>query len=147
MLLIEIAQLQIEVRRYQYAEADDYYDANWLDVGIRYAGANSKIWFDEPCLMTVDLLSFRDSLVLLSNLRVDLASLSPLEPYVRLDVRREGALGRLEAELELVPDPASESHKLTMGLDLSYLPGLIAQFNEVLSQFPVRLGPPCSARS
>ena len=142
---IEILDLQIEVRQYQYLEANEYYDANWLDVGIRYAGLSSKIWFDEPCLLTVDLLAFRDELISLSELGTDKASLTPLEPYIRLDIKRVGSLGGLEVDLVLRPDPVCESHRLTMSADLSYLPRVIAQLNKVLAQFPVRLETQCSS--
>ena len=147
MYLIEIAQLQIEVHGYQFPNADDYYDANWLNVSIRYAGANSKIWLEEPCLLTVELSAFRDQLRQLSDLSVEGAVLRPLEPYIELEVARAGSLGGLSAKVRLKPDLIDEVHELQMGLDLSYLPGIVAQFDRVLSQFPVRLDSQCSARS
>ncbi|MCB1376364.1 MAG: hypothetical protein KDJ78_19710, partial [Rhodobacteraceae bacterium] len=79
------------------------------------------------------------------ELGTDKASLTPLEPYIRLDIKRVGSLGGLEVDLVLRPDPVCESHRLTMSADLSYLPRVIAQLNKVLAQFPVRLETQCSS--
>ena len=55
-----VAGLQLWVHGRQFADADDYYDGNWLRVTAHCGASGASIWVQGAILMATDVAGFGD---------------------------------------------------------------------------------------
>ncbi|MGI8747642.1 MAG: WapI family immunity protein, partial [Deinococcus sp.] len=123
--------------RYEFPEATDYHDANWLLVTAEVnVPGQSWVRASGPFLMTSDFAGFQNSLQMLDLLIEGEASLSPIEPVLSC-VLRGNHLGQVEGEIELSPDSLNRHH-FKFQLDQSCLNMMIVGIGPILERFPVR---------
>ncbi len=120
----------------QFPDTADYWDGNWLMARARMEANRACIECDGPILMTTDIQQFRDELATMVAALKGEASLTPLEPELRL-VFKMRSRGRVEATIEITPDHMTQLHRFTVDADQSYLPAIVASCDAILARFPV----------
>lgn len=133
-----LGPLSLNVHAYQFQDATDYWDANWIIVTAE-VNLPGQAWVraDGLFLMTAELARLRDELhMLYDNLDAE-AGLWTIEP--ELNIRLQGKeTGTVLVEIEITPNQMTQEHRFYLELDQSYLPLAITQLNSILRKFPVR---------
>lgn len=88
--------------------------------------------------MAGDLVRFREQCEALQQGASSTAELSPIEPELFLSLKSVDRLGHIRLRVEITPDHLRQSHRMEFEIDLSYLPGIVAQCREIESRFPIR---------
>jgi len=125
------------ITSYQFPDASDYWDANWLNARARFATHGARVEAQGAFLQTTDIASFAKSLETLRDTLIGNAELSPLDPELRLEIKGDH-LGRLACTLLLTPDHMNQKHEFRFDLDQTYLTPLIEGCKRILAEFPVR---------
>jgi hypothetical protein len=133
--------VRIEVLRRKYPHAADHWDGNWVDAAIEILIPPWRGSYVAN-LRTEEFASLRNDLERMRDGTVTMVSFDPMEPWVRftLAVNRRGGIrmtgsaspeggGRIFGQVALTYE--------VDWLDLSYLPGMIAQLKEIERAFPV----------
>jgi hypothetical protein len=131
------ARVVLDIKRYKWPAANDYWDGNWLAVEVVITMGAWRGRF-EASLRADD---FERSHAELEELREDLSSaaqFSSLEPWLALRLKGDG-LGHILIDGEAT-DVLGKGARLSfqMEIDQTFLPALIAELRAVLEQFPVR---------
>lgn len=135
---LAISGLRIWVHKRQFPDSTDQWDGNWLDVTVRVKDLNAHVWASGSILTTMDLAAWRDGCEKLHSGGADSASLEPLEPELKVTMRKTDAFGHLEMRVDITPDHLRQEHTFRIEIDQSYLPGLIGELGAVLGEYPVR---------
>ncbi len=135
---VQVAGLTLTVRGYQFPDAADYWDGNWLVVEAALSAPGCRVAHSGPFLRTDEFARFETALASLDAGDGDAAAMTPMEPDLALAIAREGSLGALSVTVELSPDRQTQAHRVTFAGDRSDLPRLRAELRAVLSRFPVR---------
>ena len=125
------------ITSYQFPDATDYWDANWLNARARYEGYGARVEAQGAFLQTSDIASFAASLETLRAKLIGSADLVPLDPELRLEIKGDH-LGHLACTLWLTPDHMTQKHEFHFELDQTYLSPLIDGCKRILEEFPVR---------
>lgn len=135
---ISIGALRVSVLGYQYPEARDYWDGNWLMVRTRLETSGCILEVNGPFLRCDDFERFLAGVNALEAMSAEQAELASMESYFWLGLKRVGSLGALAAEVHMTPDPLCHKHEVCFGLDMSWLPGIARQVRQVLKAYPLR---------
>jgi hypothetical protein len=66
------------------------------------------------------------------------ASLDPLEPELRVELKASGSLGHIHMNVDITPDNLVQSHNMKFEIDQSYLPGIVSQCSAIVREYPIR---------
>ena|SRR5215468_4101522 len=135
---LRIAGFQLWVHGRQFPEAQDYWDGNWLNVTAHCGSAGASVWVSGAVLMVTDLARFAAQCRGLSEGHLAEATLSPLEPELRVLIGQIDRQGHLVLRVEITPDPVTQQHSFEFAIDQSYLPALLSEVNAVLREYPIR---------
>jgi hypothetical protein len=127
---LRLAGLAIWVDGFEFPDASDSYDSDWLNVRVRMDASGVTVKSSGSILMASDFARFRSQLASMQTKLVGQAELSGLEPDLKV-VLKLRELGHMDAEIEIKPD-YSQLHQFSLELDQSYLPGLIAACDQIL---------------
>ncbi|WP_029480811.1 hypothetical protein [Deinococcus marmoris] len=133
-----LGPLSLNVHAYQFQDATDYWDANWVIVTAE-VNLHGQSWVRArgPFLMTAELARFRDELRMVYDCLDAEAGLWTIEPELKVRIEAK-ATGAIVVEIELTPDHMTQEHHFYLELDQTYLPLAITQLSSILNQFPVR---------
>jgi hypothetical protein len=135
---LEIRGLRISVLGWQFPEATDDWDSNWLRISATYAGSGSRVELSGSLLDTVSFARFAEELASMQVTLAGSATLASVEPNLELVLRFFDRLGHIEAALEMTADNMVERHSFKFRIDQSDLPQLIRQLEALRAAFPVR---------
>ena len=135
---IKIGGLQIWVHGYQYAEADDDWDANWLRVSVHCGASGASVWVSGSFMTVSDILSLASDAEKLYEGDIKELEIDPVEPELRIAMKSTDSRGHIELTIEITPDHLSQEHSFLFEIDQSYLPPLVGQCKKVLQRFPYR---------
>ena len=135
---IKIAGLQIWVHGYQFEEAENNDDSNWLRVSAHCGAKGASVWVAGSYLQVYDIDKFASDTEKLYQKEIKEIEMSPLEPELRIVMKATDSLGHFELTIEITPDHLTQEHKFQFEIDQSYLPALLSQCREVLELFPCR---------
>lgn len=135
---IEIAGLQIWIQGYQYPEADDEYDANWLKVSAHCGAFGASVWVSGTLLSTSDITTLAAASEQMYHHPGKKCEVDPREPGLRLAMRSTDSYGHLELTVDITPDHLYQHHTFRFDIDQSYLPSVVEQSRRVLGRFPCR---------
>lgn len=135
---LEIRGFRLSVLGWQFAEATDDWDSNWLRVSATYAGLGSRIDLSGSFLDTVSFARFAEELASMQVTLTGSATLASVEPNLALALNFSDQLGHIEATLEMTADHMAERHSFKFGIDQSDLPQLTKQIEVIRAAFPVR---------
>jgi len=135
---INIAGLQIWVHGYQFVEADNSDDANWLRVSVHCGANGASVWVSGSIITVNDIMGLASDSDELYQNRIKEFEMDPIEPELRFAVKTTDSLGHLELTVEITPDHLSQEHTFQFEIDQSFLPSIVAQCRELLEHFPYR---------
>ena len=133
-----IGPLSIWVHGYQFATADNDWDANWLLATARCDADGATVRATGSFLTTTDLERFAKGCTDLYRRLEGSVALDPIEPYLHLAVRYTDRAGHLEGRAQITPDHMSQRHEFVFELDQSYLPEISAACHRILERLPIR---------
>jgi hypothetical protein len=133
---LQFCGLSLWIDSRQFPDANDFWDSNWLTIRAIMKDVGACVTCGGPILRTNEIERFRNELAVLHASLNGEAILKSLEPGVIVSVKME-SLGHAEVLIEITPDHLNQQHRFFAGTDQSYLPGLIASCDTILSRFPV----------
>lgn len=135
---IKIAGLQIWVHGYQFEEADNNDDRNWLRVSAHCGANGASVWVSGSYLQAYDIVKLASDAEKLYKKEIKEIEMSPLEPELGITIKAIDSLGHLELTIEITPDHLSQEHNFKFEIDQSYLPALVSQCRDLLELYPCR---------
>lgn len=135
---LQVAGLQLWIHGYQFPEATDFDEGNWLRITAHCGGSGASVWIQGSVLMVTDIEHFARQCEELYNGASASATLEPYEPELRIVLESTDRLGHLRANVEVTPDHLSQSHRLEFDIDQSYLPAIISDCTAITRTYPVR---------
>ncbi len=84
-------RLELDILGYEFPDAEgDYFDANWLNVGIAYDDGNLSFRQIDSCLLAFELEELTETLDAILEGREAGTATDFMEPYLALSVTRMG---------------------------------------------------------
>ena len=84
-------RLELDILGYEFPDAEgDYFDANWLNVGIRYEDGGLSFRQIDSCLLAFELEELTETLDAILDGRETGTATDFMEPYLTLSVTRMG---------------------------------------------------------
>lgn len=131
------ARLTIEVYCRSHPNAADYWDGNWLTVGVKAETTGFCADFPDSLHLS-ELQQFHQALTSLYQNLDGQAELNAMDGFLELKAKPD-PLGHVLWSVDLT-HPAGWGAQLHFELpsDQSYLPGIISQIKAVLKSFPFK---------
>ncbi len=118
--------------------ATDCHDENWLRVTAHCGASGASVWAQGAILMVTDVAGFGDGCTAMLGGKSKTAALTPLEPDLKVTLESTDSLGHVRAHVEITPVHVWQSHRFEFEVDQSYLPGIIKQCSDIVSEYPSR---------
>jgi len=134
---IVLAGLKLWVHSYQYRNADDYDDANWLNATAICAEKGATVVVEGAFVRTIDIFAWQRAVQELAVNLVGEAKLECLESDIAVTLKG-GALGAVDMEVQITPDQLTQEHRFAFAIDQSHLGPLASQCTRLLNDFPIR---------
>jgi hypothetical protein len=135
---VYLGVLSIWVHGYQYPDATDEWDGNWLRVTARCTAHGATVAVSGAILDTVSFQTFQRELSALHKTLEGKAELGSAEPNLSVAVQAVGHSGQVEAVIEITPEHLHQAHRFSVELAQSYLLGAILGCQGVLARYPIR---------
>lgn len=130
--------LSVWIDGYQYDDAVEYWDANWVNIRVECIGQQAIVKLCSPCLHLPDIANWAKECQRLWEGQVETATLVTMEPYLEITVDRSGNYKGLVATAKITPDNLTQFHEFRIPIDQSDLARLVKSLAVVLAAFPVR---------
>ncbi|HUI07233.1 MAG TPA: hypothetical protein VL486_09535 [Verrucomicrobiae bacterium] len=137
---IRLAGLSIWIHGWQFPEAADYWDGNWLRVTARCEGSGACVEASGAFIQLPELKSFASELARLNEELKGEATLKCIEPTISIHVEAN-TLGHVTVTVDLTPDHLMQKHSCIFEIDQSYLSDSLEGCRRVLKEFPMRENP------
>ncbi len=134
---LRLGPFALWVHGYQYLEAEDVDDANWLRITAHCGGSGAQVEVSGSVLQTFDLARFRAALAALSASLVGEALLETHEPDLAVRVHARH-LGQVDVEVGISPNHLQQDHRFKFELDQTHLAPAAKQLESILERWPVR---------
>ena len=134
-------RLELDILGYEFPDAEgDYFDANWLNVGIRYDDGSLSFRQIDSCLLAFELEELTETLDAILEGRETGTATDFMEPYLTFAVTRMGE--RFDVQLRFVYDTGSPWKEVSVcqGMDLRELKEMNDGLKEMYARFPRRDG-------
>ncbi len=135
---IRISGLQIWIHGYQFDEADNDWDANWLRASAHCGASGASVWVSGSILTVNDIIRLASESEKLYQNEIKGLEIDPVEPELRIALKATDSCGHLELTVEITPDHLYQEHSFQFQIDQSYLPPLIGQCRKILERCPSR---------
>ena len=133
-----VGSLRIWIHGYQFPDAADDWDSNWIRLTASYVSAGGAATISGSILDTVSFGAFTAELLELHRSLAGEATLSSVEPNFYLQLSASNSHGGIAGRLLLSSDHLSEEHSFTFEYDQSYIPALLEQLRSITDAYPVR---------
>ncbi|MGG1943314.1 hypothetical protein AB1286_00690 [Trinickia sp. NRRL B-1857] len=134
---LQIAGLKLWVHHRQLPLAQDYWDGNWLHATARCDSASSSVSTVGPILHLGEVARLLDECERLYKSLSGVAKLDCIEPNLAVTLTAKTS-GHIDAEIHITPDHMFERHEFKQSFDQTFLPAIILQCREILTEHPVR---------
>lgn len=134
---IQLADLSIWIRSYEFPDSLDYWDGNWLDIYAHVKTPGAFVEIEGPWVRNDELTRFTKDLAVLHNDLKGTATLDCIEPALGAKVTC-GSLGHIEVVVKITPDHLRQTHQFIFEIDQSYLSDTLSGLERVLERFPIR---------
>lgn len=134
---LDLAGLKLWVHGYQFPNADDYWDGNWLNATAICSSTGATVQVHGFFVRTDEISEWQSAV---DKLDADLkgeAKLACMEPYISVTLTA-GSLGAIAMEVKITPDHLNQEHRFEFSIDQSYLARLSSQCARILHAFPLR---------
>ena len=135
---LTIAGFQLWVHGWQYAQAADYDDANWLRVTAHCGETGASVWARGAILRAPDLDGWGRDCESLAAGRTDKAELLSFEPELAIEVQRESDPGRYSLRVAITPKHLSQQHVFTFTVDAGQVSEMVRQCKAIALLYPTR---------
>lgn len=136
---IVVGPLKIWIADYQYPDAQDYDDANWVFATARCEGCGSRVEATGAFIHLSELKKWKEDLMTFQCTLKGRVDLPTMEPTLTIKIEgQKSNTGQLNCEVCLTGEHLRELHRYSLDIDQSYLPTLLAQVAAVLREFPIR---------
>ncbi len=127
----------IRIHGYEFPNATDYWDGNWLDVSCACTAPGATVTVRGPFVRINEIFDLLESLeALLSGAEVP--DVKFMEQELALDFESSG-LGELRFTVSLTPN-LNQSHQMSFDIDQSHLTAAIEQCKAILANYPLKDG-------
>lgn len=134
-------RLELSILGYEFPDAeDDYFDANWLNVGIHYDDGSLSFRQVDSCLLSFELAELTASLDAILEGRESGTITDFTEPYLTLAVTRAGELFAVQVRFVYDTDGPWKEVCVCRGLDRRELKEMNDALKEMYARFPRREG-------
>lgn len=134
---VALAGLKLWVHSYQYPNADDYDDANWLNATAICSENGATVLVEGAFIRTTEIFAWQRAVEELATSLIGEARLECMEPELAATLKG-ASLGAVEMEVEITPDHLTQEHNFIFLIDQSYLDPLSSQCARLLQAFPIR---------
>ena len=135
---LDMGPVKVWVHGYQFPDASDEWDGNWLRITASATGHGSSVRLSGAYLETLSFARFLDDLPALARSLEHVATLDSLEPNLLIEVSTIDRVGHLRVRTTITGEHLTESHHFDHEADQSYIPHWTAACKRVLDRFPVR---------
>ncbi len=132
-------RLELDILGYEFPDAEgDYFDANWLNVGIRYDDGNLYFRQIDSCLLAFELAELTETLDAILEGRETGTATDFMEPYLTLSVTRMGE--GFDVQIRFVYDTGSPWKEVCVcqAMDRRELREMNDGLKEMYARFPRR---------
>ena len=132
-------RLELDILGYEFPDAEgDYFDANWLNVGVVYDDGSLSFRQVDSCLLSFELEELTGTLDAILEGRETGTITDFTEPYLTLSVTRTGE--RFDMQVRFVYDTGSPWKEVSVcqGMDRRELAELNDGLKEMYARFPRR---------
>jgi hypothetical protein len=126
------------VHGYQFPDAEDAWDGNWLRVTAHCGAAGASVWAMGAFLDTVAIRRFADGLAAMHDTLSGAAELGSDEPDLSVRVDAGNHTGHVSLRVEITPDQMHQQHVFRFDADQSFLPAVIKECRRLLGRYPIR---------
>ena len=134
---LHLAGLKLWVHGYQYRDAGDYWDGNWLNATAICSENGATVLVRGAFIRTNEIYDWQLAVdKLLADMESE-AKLVCIEPEVGVTLKVR-PLGTVEMEVQITPDQLTQEHRFTFAIDQSYLLPFSSQCVRLLNDFPIR---------
>lgn len=134
---IELAGLKLWVHSYQYPDANDYDDANWLNATAICSNRGAAVRVEGAFIRTTEIFAWQHAVETLAANSVGEARLDCVEPELAITLKGL-PLGPVQVHIQITPDQLNQEHSFTFSIDQSSLGPLVLQCASLLRSFPIR---------
>jgi hypothetical protein len=134
---LDLAGFKLWVHGYQFQDADDYWDGNWLRATAVCSANAASALVSGPFIRNTEI---KDWQLAVDELYLKLegqAALDCMEPGLPVTLKA-ASLGSVAMDVEITPDHLTQEHKFHFSIDQSYLRRLSSQCARLLENFPIR---------
>ena len=132
-------RLELEVLGYEFPDAEgDYYDANWLNVGIRYDDGSLSFRQVDSCLLAFELEELTETLDAILEGRESGTITDFMEPYLTFAVTRTEETYAVQLRFVYDTDGPWKEVSVCQGMDRRELRGMNDRLKEMYARFPRR---------
>ena len=132
-------RLELDILGYEFPDAEgDYFDANWLNVGISYDDGSLSFRQVDSCLLAFELEELTETLDAILEGRETGTATDFTEPYLAFAVTVVG--GRCAVQIRFVYDTGSPWKEVCVRqeMDLRELADLNTELKKMYARFPRR---------
>lgn len=134
---VAIGGLRIWIHNRQNPEADDFWDANWVDATASCADNNASVTAEGPILHLSEIEQWLRQLETVHRKLSGEAVLECMEPNLRARIECD-KLGHMKMEVAITPDHLTQQHAFTIDFDQTHLGGLIEDCRKILAAYPIK---------
>jgi hypothetical protein len=134
---LHLAGLKLWVHGYQYRDATDYWDGNWLNATAICAENGATVLVRRAFIRTNEIADWQHAVDKLLAETEDVARLACMESEISVTLAAQ-SLNAVKMEVQITPDQLTQEHRFTFFIDQSYLHRLSSQCVRLLNDFPIR---------
>jgi hypothetical protein len=134
---IHLAGLKLWVHGYQFRDANDYWDGNWLNATAMCSEKGATVLVNGAFIRTDEIYAWEHAVEKVLADMTGEARLECMEPEIALALKMQ-SLGAIELQVQITPDHLTQEHRFTFSIDRSYLARFSSQCARLLSDFPIR---------
>jgi hypothetical protein len=134
---IVLGPLAIKIHERSNADADDYWDGNWLVVTASVDFGNSHVSVSGPIIHLPELRRWSQEVGRLYRTLSGEAELKCMEPNLKVTMSM-AKTGALSCKIEITPDPNVEQHVFVVALDQSFLPPMMNSLENAIEAYPIK---------
>lgn len=134
---LHLAGFKLWVHGYEYRDATDYWDGNWLNATAICSENGATVLVRGAFIRTDEIHHWQLAVEKLNAEMDGEAQLACMDPEIGVTLKAQ-SLGAIEMEVHITPDHLTQEHRFTFAIDQSYLQSLLSQCVRLLSEFPIR---------
>lgn len=134
---LKVAGFQLWVHDYQFPDATDYWDGNWLNVTANCGAEGASVLTSGAIVHLAELHRFYAQCEEAFRTLSGTAKLECMEPQLAI-VLSAGTAGHFLMEVMITPNHLTQKHWFQFDIDQSYLSQVLAACERIFQDYPLR---------